>query len=167
MSLKMKIGIIKKNIYWLLLSLIIFFLDRFFKIYVINLFDTKNISEIYITPFLNLFLIWNKGIAFGLFSFNDQMIYKIITILIVMVVLIIFMMILNSEGVKKYSLASILGGSLGNLYDRLYFSAVPDFFDFHFVGFHWFIFNIADIFITVGVIIMICNEIFKKKLNEN
>ena len=76
-------------------------------------------------------------------------------------------MILNSEGVKKYSLASILGGSLGNLYDRLYFSAVPDFIDFHFVGFHWFIFNIADIFITVGVIIMICNEIFKKKLNEN
>ena len=162
----MKIDIIKKNIYWLVLSLVIFFLDRFFKIYVINLFETNNISEIYIAPFLNLFLIWNKGIAFGLFSFNDQMIYQIITILIIIVVLIIFIMILNSEGVKKYSLASILGGSLGNLYDRLYFSAVPDFIDFHFVGFHWFIFNIADIFITLGILCLIYDEVFLEKKRD-
>ena len=72
-------------------------------------------------------------------------------------------MIIKSDGFKKYSLLMILGGALGNIFDRIFYGAVPDFIDFHVGNFHWFIFNVSDIFITSGVIIMILIEIFSKK----
>ena len=67
-------------------------------------------------------------------------------------------MAIKSEGFKRYSLLMILGGALGNFFDRITYKAVPDFLDFHIGNFHWFIFNIADVFITTGVIFMILNE---------
>ena len=76
-------------------------------------------------------------------------------------------MILKNSGFKKYSFLMIFGGALGNLYDRIFFKAVPDFIDFHIGNFHWFIFNFADIFISIGVICLIYDEIFlEKKENE-
>ena len=138
--------------------LLIFLLDRISKIYVIYLDNKLSGSEIFSSNFLNIYLIWNKGIAFGLFSFNEKIFYNILTIIILIIILIIFIMTIKSHGVKKYLLLMILGGALGNLFDRIFYKAVPDFIDFHIGNFHWFIFNVADIFITFGVIFMILLE---------
>ena len=139
--------------------LLIFLLDRISKTYVIYL-DKKLLgSEIFSSKYLNIDLIWNEGIAFGLLSFNHENLYNLLTILIAVIILVICFMIYKSSGIKKYFLIFILGGALGNIYDRIFFNAVPDFIDFHINGFHWFIFNVADIFISLGVIFMIFIEI--------
>ena len=150
---------LKKNYYIdIFLIFSIFVLDRVSKIYVIYL-DEKNFnSEIFLSKFLNIQLIWNEGIAFGLLAFEKGSFYNMITIIISLIVIVIFFLILKSSGFKKYSLLMILGGALGNLYDRIFYKAVPDFIDFHVGEFHWFIFNISDIFITLGVIFMILLE---------
>ena len=145
---------------------LIFLLDRVSKTYVINLNDKLLGSEILSSKFLNISLIWNKGIAFGLLSFNEKIIYNLITIIILIIILIIFFMVLKSYGLKKYSLLMILGGALGNVYDRIFYGAVPDFIDFHVQNFHWFIFNVADIFITIGVIFMIFLELIDINMNK-
>ena len=142
--------------------LLIFLFDRISKIYVIYLDNKLFGSEIFSSNFLNIYLIWNEGIAFGLFSFNEKIFYNILTIIIIIIILIIFIMIFKSHGFKKYSLLMILGGALGNVFDRLYYKAVPDFIDFHIGNFHWFIFNVADIFITIGILFMVIIELFNK-----
>jgi signal peptidase II len=159
----MKTNFINKIIITFLLVLIIFMLDRFTKIYIINIFNNQNINEIYLTSFLNFYLIWNKGIAFGLLSSEQNTIYNLITLVIIIISIIILLMIFRSNDIRSYFLILVLGGSLGNLYDRIINSAVPDFIDFHFKDFHWFIFNIADVFITLGVICLIFAEIFYNK----
>ena len=149
-----------------LLVFSIFLLDRFSKIYVIYI-DKKFLgSELLSSKFLNIRLIWNEGIAFGLLSFNETIFYNVLTLIILIIILIIFFMVLNSHGLKKYSLLMILGGALGNVYDRIFYRAVPDFIDFHIGNFHWFIFNVADIFITLGVIFMIIIEITGNNKNK-
>ena len=149
----------------LLLVLSIFLLDRFSKVYLIHL-DKKYIgSEIFSSKFLNIRLIWNEGIAFGFFSFSEIYLYNILTGLILIIIFIILIMILKSEGFKKYSLLIIFGGALGNVFDRIFYKAVPDFIDLHYGELHWFIFNFADVFITIGVIFMILIELFDKKEN--
>ena len=142
---------------FLLVSLI-FVLDRVSKIYVIYLDKNFLGSEIYSSKFLNISLIWNEGVAFGLLSFEKQSLYNILTLIIFIIILIIFFMIIKSSGLKKYALLMILGGALGNVYDRIFYNAVPDFIDFHIGNFHWFIFNVADIFITFGIFCMILLE---------
>ena len=151
-----------------LVTFFIFLIDRISKIYVINL-DKKLLgSEIFSSKYLNISLIWNEGIAFGLFSLGDKTSYNFLTIFILIIILIIIFMLKKSEGLKKYSLLMILGGALGNLFDRIFNKAVPDFIDFHVEEFHWFIFNVADIFITIGVILMIFLEFTdNKKKHEN
>jgi len=153
----------KKIIIYLFIFFLIFFLDRFSKLYILNLADTDNSLNLYLTPFLNFYLIWNKGIAFGLFSFDKNFIYNLITFLIIFITFIILIIAIKSEDYKGYFFITIFSGSVGNLYDRIYYSAVPDFIDFHLNNFHWFIFNIADIFISLGVICLIFVEIFFKK----
>ncbi len=137
----------------------IFLLDRLSKIYVIYLDNILLGSEIFSSKFLNITLIWNEGIAFGLFSFEDETFYNFLTLLIFAIICVIFFMIIKSEPLKKYSLLMILGGALGNIFDRIFYKAVPDFIDFHVGNFHWFIFNVSDIFISIGVIGMIIIEL--------
>ena len=150
---------LKKNLFISsLIIIIIFSLDRISKFYIILKSETNLSSSLYTSKFLNINLIWNEGIAFGLFSFNENYLYNLLTILIAIVIFIILIMIIKFEGFKKYALSMIFGGAVGNLYDRIFYSAVPDFIDFHIKDFHWFIFNVADIFITIGVIIMILSE---------
>ncbi|WP_440669874.1 signal peptidase II [Candidatus Pelagibacter sp. HIMB1483] len=158
---------INKNLYSnFLIVIIIFALDRISKYYVI-LLNEKNLSpDIFASKYLNISLIWNQGIAFGLFSFNEVNLYNFLTVLIAIIITIIFFMILRSEGIKKYSLLMILGGALGNLYDRIFYKAVPDFIDFHIGNFHWFIFNVSDIFISLGVLFLILQELIYKQTNE-
>jgi signal peptidase II len=138
---------------------LIYFLDRFTKVYVIQL-DRNNLgSDIFNSAYLNIILIWNKGIAFGLLSFSESYLYNIISLIIAIIIIVLVIMSLKSQGFKRYPLLMIVGGALGNLHDRFFFNAVPDFIDFHIGNFHWFIFNVADIFITVGVISMIISEL--------
>tara|TARA_Y100001958_G_C21114947_1_gene460809 strand:- start:386 stop:880 length:495 start_codon:yes stop_codon:yes gene_type:complete len=144
------------------LIFIIFLLDRISKIYVINL-DKKFLgSEIFASKFLNISLIWNEGIAFGLLSFGQENFYNLLTFFIILIIFFIFIIIRKSSGLKKYALMMILGGALGNVFDRIFYKAVPDFIDFHVGEFHWFIFNFADIFITIGVFYMILSEFIDK-----
>ena len=147
------------------LVIFIFLLDRISKIYVIYLDKKFFGSEIYSSKFLNIELYWNTGIAFGLFSFSENYLYNLLTFVIVIVIMIIIFMIVISKDFKKYPLLMILGGALGNLVDRIFFKAVPDFIDFHIQNFHWFIFNVADIFISLGIIFMILLEIIANNKN--
>jgi signal peptidase II len=148
--------------------LFIFILDRSTKIYLINLQETGVDIDFYILPFLNFYLMWNTGIGFGLASLESNMYYHILTLIIIIVNLILIFLLLKSKGIYNYIFAIIIGGSLGNLFDRIYYYAVPDFIDLHIGDFHWFVFNIADIFITLGIISLMLVEIFKKdKLSTN
>ena len=154
-----------KNFFLIVLSIFLF--DRFSKIYVIYLDKELLGSEIFSSKFLNISLIWNKGIAFGLFSFSQSNLYNLITLIIVIIIFIILILIKNTKGIERFCLSMVFGGALGNLYDRIVHKAVPDFIDFHIRDLHWFIFNVADIFITLGVIMLILLELLKtKKYNE-
>ena len=163
----------KINFKTLLINLIIviaiFLIDRISKIYIIEIAEIEGTVDIYINQYLNFFLIWNNGVAFGLLSFDERIAYNFITAIIVAVIFLILVMVYKSENRSVYFLLFILGGSLGNLFDRIYYSAVPDFIDLHYNSFHWFIFNVADIFISIGVLCLILVEIiFNKKVkNEN
>jgi len=145
---------------------LIYFLDRLTKIFVIQLDKNNFGSDIFNSSYLNIALIWNKGIAFGLLSFNETYLYNFLSLIISLIVVILVIMSLKNHGFKRYSLLMIIGGALGNLHDRIFFNAVPDFIDFHVGNFHWFIFNVSDIFITLGVISMIVLELVDNKTEK-
>ena len=147
----------------LFIVLIIFLIDRVSKFYIIKLAALENSLDIYLTSYLNLYMVWNKGIAFGLLSFNSSFIYGIVSLIILIIVIILLIIAVKEPNAfKRYCFLFILGGATGNLFDRFYYNAVPDFIDFHVQNIHWFIFNIADIFITLGVVCLIYAEIFFK-----
>ena len=154
---------IKKHSYSIFLISSIFLLDRASKLMMINLGNSTLELNIKISSFLNLNLIWNEGIAFGLFSFDKQIYYNSLTVIIILITAILVWLMLKSTGLEKIGFSMVVGGSIGNFSDRIYYSSVPDFIDFNFKGFHWFVFNVADIFITLGIIILIYLEVFKKK----
>ena len=160
---------LKKNLLNFFLIIVIFCIDRVSKFLMIQSSNPYGDININVTSFLNLNLIWNDGIAFGLFSFDQNLYYNMLTIFICLIILIIVWLMLNSRGFEQLSFIMIVGGSLGNIFDRFYYSAVPDFIDIHFNNYHWFIFNVADIFITLGIMFLISIEIFgsKNKKNEN
>ena len=156
-NLKNKI-IKKENIYFLAIILLTFFLDRYSKFFILENFigDTY-----YINDFINLDLVWNTGIGFGLLSSKSTILYNLITLLIGTVIIILFIVFFKSDNYEKFIFTIIIGGALGNFYDRLYFRAVPDFIDIHYGNFHWFTFNVADIFITLGIIIFLLKNFVK------
>ena len=157
----------KKILLNLVLVIILFLIDRISKIYILKLAELNNAVDIYITPYLNLYLIWNKGVAFGMISFDDQFIYNLITFIISLIIITLIVVTTKSKDIKKYFYMMIIGGALGNFFDRVYYSAVPDFIDLHVGNFHWFVFNIADIFITIGVICLITAEMITDKNINN
>ena len=159
---KNKINIKKSDVISFILIIIIFAIDRISKIYVIDLIQSKG-REIFVFDFLNLTLNWNTGIAFGLLSANANLLYHSISALILLIIIYLIYLMVISDKITKISISLIIGGAIGNLFDRINYYAVPDFVDFHYQNFHWFTFNIADIFITSGVLFMIVNEIFLKK----
>jgi|TARA_B100000242_G_C42846140_1_gene392949 signal peptidase II len=158
---------IKKIVLGTSILLLIFLLDRISKILILNILNESGNVDIYINSFLNFYLVWNKGIGFGLLSSDHDFFYNVVTILIVIINFVIIYMLFKEKGIKYYFLLIILGGSLGNLFDRFYYRAVPDFVDLNYNGYHWFIFNVADIFITIGIILLILAELMSyKKVNE-
>tara|TARA_B100001059_G_scaffold228663_1_gene260119 strand:+ start:2895 stop:3386 length:492 start_codon:yes stop_codon:yes gene_type:complete len=157
---KIKNTILKKeNFYFLAIIFFIFGIDRYSKIEIINNFSD---TSVYFNDFLNFDLIWNTGIGFGFLSTNSTLVYNLVTILIILVILFIISIFVNSERLDKLIYSIVIGGALGNLYDRLAYKAVPDFIDIHYNNFHWFTFNVADIFITIGILILILRNIFVK-----
>ena len=157
---------LKKHFVDFSIIIFIFLIDRVSKLLITSSQETYEQYGISVTSFLNFNLIWNEGIAFGLFSFDEKFYYNLLTIIIFLIILIIIWLMLKSKGFEKISFLLIIGGSIGNIYDRIYYSAVPDFIDIHFNNYHWFIFNVADIFISIGIILLIYLEFFKKKINE-
>ena len=152
----------------IIIILSIFIFDRLTKVYLINLQVTGTDIDFYIYPFLNFYLVWNTGIGFGLASMETNIYYHILTLIIVFINIGLIFFLVKFRGVGAYLIALIIGGSLGNLFDRIYYYAVPDFIDLHFGNYHWFIFNVADIFITLGIIGLISVELFKKeKVSKN
>ena len=152
----------------IIIILFIFFIDRATKIYLINL-QTEGIDiDFYIYPFLNFYLVWNTGIGFGIASMETSIYYHILTFIIIIVNFGLVFFLIKSEKIYTYLIALIIGGSLGNLFDRIYYYAVPDFIDLHIGQYHWFVFNVADIFITVGIIGLLFVELLKKeKISKN
>ena len=157
--------VIRNNLISLIFVVTIFLADRLTKIYILNLSEEGIEVDFYIFSFLNIYLVWNSGIGFGLFSADPNLFYHFITFLIIVINFILIYLLIKSSTKKSFLFAIILGGSLGNMYDRLYYFAVPDFIDLHLGDFHWFIFNVADIFITIGIIGLIIFELFG--LNSN
>ena len=158
----------KKGLIYFILLIILFIIDRFTKLYVLNIAENYGEVDLQINNFINLILIWNKGIGFGIFSFDSNFLYNILTTIIIIINLIIVYLVFISAKLRAIFYIIILGGSLGNLFDRIYYSAVPDFIDLNYKDFHWFIFNFADIFITIGIICLILKEFIDYiKKNEN
>ena len=148
----------KKNVLYFFFTITIFFIDRLSKYWAIKNLNNEDQFQIILSPYLSLDLIWNEGIAFGLLSFGERNLYNILTGLIILVTIIVIYLAIKAKGIEKYSFMMICGGSIGNIFDRLFYQAVPDFIDIHYENFHWFIFNVADIFITLGVFILIFRE---------
>jgi len=157
--------VLKKNIPSLLIVFIVFLLDRVSKYIILKLSQPLGELDISVTSFLDFNLIWNNGIAFGFFSFEQNFYYNFFTLLIILITSIIIWLSYKADGLEKISYLMIIGGSLGNIFDRIYYSSVPDFIDISINNFHWFIFNVADIFISAGVILLIILEFFKKKIS--
>ena len=155
----------RENIYFLFIIFIIFFLDRYSKHLALGLLENE--KYIFINNYLNLNLVFNSGIGFGLLSLNAGIYYNILSIFITLIILILFYFMFKSKTSEKIFFSFIIGGAIGNLYDRIFFKAVPDFLDFHIQEFHWFTFNVADIFISFGIIFMLLNELVYKSKNEN
>ena len=154
---------IKKNFWNFLFIFLIFVTDRLTKLFVINSVEKFGQTSIYQSSFLDINLIWNSGIAFGLFSFDDKIYYNLMTAMIVVIILIILWFITKTKNTEKIAFMMVFGGALGNIFDRLYYTSVPDFIDIHVGDLHWFIFNVADIFISLGIILLICLEFYLKK----
>ena len=147
----------------IIIVIAIFLFDRVSKIYLLNL-QTNGINiDFYVNPFLNFYLVWNTGIGFGIASMELSIYYHLLTFIILLVNIMLIFFLLKSKGIYAYLFALIIGGSLGNLFDRLYYYAVPDFIDLHLGDYHWFVFNVADIFITIGIIGFILSEFLMKK----
>ena len=159
-------SLIKKLSIYFLIVIVVFSFDRISKILILNILEDKEQVDIYINTFLNFYLVWNKGIGFGLFSFDSSNAYNLITLIILIINGFIIYLVFIEKGVKVYFLLIILGGSLGNFFDRLYYNAVPDFIDLNYKGYHWFIFNVADIFITLGIICLIFAELLNYKTSD-
>ncbi len=149
----------KENIYFLILTTIIIYLDRITKKKIIENFDN---NVFYFNDYINIDLIWNSGIGFGLLSTNSSLIYNLVTLSIGSVIVFLIYIFCISEKTDKFIYSIIIGGALGNLSDRIIYKAVPDFIDLHFDNFHWFTFNVADIFITSGILIFILRSFFVK-----
>ena len=154
-------------IYSMLIVIIIFFIDRISKNMIIN-YQEENDNVVYINDFINLDLVWNTGIGFGLLSSNSDLIYNLLSLLIFLIIIFLIYLVFKANSIDKTLFSIVIGGAIGNFYDRIVYFAVPDFIDIHYQNIHWFTFNIADIFISIGIIFLILKDFFLKneKINK-
>ena len=157
----------KINILTFLLVILVFLFDRLSKVKIINYVLKDGNNNIYINDYLNLDLVWNRGIGFGLLDMESGILYHLLSFLILLIIFVLIYIITKSNNIDKFLYSMILGGALGNFYDRVIYYSVPDFIDIHYNNFHWFTFNIADIFISLGIILILLREITPKKYEKN
>jgi len=153
----------KKNLLFFFIIFLMFSLDRISKTYAINFFLDQNIQSYYFNDFLNFVLIWNTGIAFGIFESENILYHSISVLIFIVICILIIWLIKSAQNFEKVSISLIIGGAFGNLFDRVVYNAVPDFIDIHYHDFHWFVFNVSDIVITFGVILLLLKDLFSKK----
>ena len=148
--------------------LLLIILDQSTKIYVARVMLNNRFENIEIFSFLNITFVRNTGISFGLFSNGgllNRYFFTIFALIVGLTLLIIAF--LNDDKIARFSLLFISAGAIGNAIDRIYFGGVIDFIDFFLYNFHWPAFNLADIFITFGVILLLFENLFGKKNAKN
>ncbi len=153
-----------ENFYCILLTIIIFIFDRITKI---KIMQDYNDNTFYVNQFINIDLTWNIGIGFGLLSTDTIAFYNLITVLIATIIIILLYFVIISKNFDKFIYSIIIGGAVGNFYDRLVYNAVPDFIDLHYNDFHWFTFNVADVFIVIGILIFLLRELLSKQNQDD
>ena len=151
----------RQNIICYVMITLVFLFDRISKIKIID--HQENNGPIYINNFINLELTWNTGIGFGLLSTSSNFFYNLVTTIIGFVIIVLIYFIFKAKFLDKIIFSLVVSGAFGNFYDRLAYKAVPDFIDIHYQNFHWFTFNIADIFISFGIIMLIGTDLILKR----
>ena len=152
---------------YLIAFILLIIIDQSTKVYTAKIMFNNSFESIELLPFLNIVFVRNTGISFGLFSDGgllNRYFFTSFSIIIGCALLIISL--LTKEKLIKFSLLMISSGAIGNAIDRIYFGGVIDFIDFFIYNFHWPAFNLADVFITLGVILLFFENIFGKVKNE-
>ena len=141
-----------------LLAAWVFGLDQLSKFWILKIVNLDERPPIQITPFADLAMAWNEGVSYGLLTTNAQMVLVVMSLVITAVLWI--WLARAAHPLSAAALGLIIGGALGNVLDRLIYGAVADFFSFHAFGFYWYIFNVADVWIAVGVGLILIESFF-------
>lgn len=154
----------KKDIVFIFTIIVVFFIDQLTKYIVKKTFISGEVVRL--LPFLNFTFVENKGIAFGILHKGGDLkhlILLVVTILAIILLFYLFYSVKNFSIKRAIIFGLIAGGALGNLYDRIFNGAVVDFIEIYYKNFHWPVFNIADTFITCGIILIFFFQLIKKE----
>ena len=144
----------------------VFLIDLLSKNKIISIFKDGVIEKIYVNDYLDFILVFNTGISYGLFSGGGDFQKWILISLSILIIIFLLSFVRNESSIlSKLGISFIIGGALGNVLDRFIYGAVVDFISLHAKGFSWYIFNIADMFIVVGVILFILSQFILSKKN--
>lgn len=144
-----------------IIALAAFAADLLCKTWMIHVYDIQSRGRVEVTSYFDLVMLWNPGISFGQLPQDSAFgRYAIISLSIVVITALYFWMSQAASRLIAVSIALVIGGALGNLFDRIVYGAVADFFSFHYAGYYWYVFNIADAAITIGVIGLVVDWIF-------
>ena len=157
---------IKEYLFVAVLSGSVLLIDFLSKNKIISIFKDGIVEKIYVNEYLDFILVFNTGISYGLFSGGGDFQKWILISLSILIIIFLLSLIRNESTIlSKLSISFIIGGALGNVLDRFTYGAVVDFISLHAKGFSWYIFNIADMFIVIGVIFFILSQFILSKKN--
>ena len=157
---------IREYLFVAVLSGSVLLIDFLSKNKIISIFKDGIVEKIYVNEYLDFILVFNTGISYGLFSGGGDFQKWILISLSILIIIFLLSLIRNESTIlSKLSISFIIGGALGNVLDRFTYGAVVDFISLHAKGFSWYIFNIADIFIVLGVILFILSQFILSKKN--
>lgn len=134
------------------LAVLTFVVDQAHKWWMLNVYGIEQKGKVTLTPFFDLVMVWNEGISYGLFAQDESGQWILIAVALVAACVLWVWMAQADNRIAGASIGLIIGGALANALDRALYGAVADFFSFHAFGYHWYVFNIADVAIVVGVI---------------
>ena len=131
-------------------------IDQAFKWWMLGPYQIASRGVVQVTSFFDLVLVWNRGVSYGWFTqTDDQGRWLLIGVSLVVVAVMIGWLATSQRRLANLALGLIIGGALGNVFDRVVHGAVADFFSFHAFGYSWYVFNLADVAIVVGVALLI------------
>ncbi|MCH2322495.1 MAG: signal peptidase II [Hyphomicrobiales bacterium] len=157
---------IKEYLFVAVSAVSVLLIDFLSKNKIISIFKDGIVEKIYVNEYLDFILVFNTGISYGLFSGGGDFQKWILISLSILIIIFLLSLIRNESTIlSKLSISFIIGGALGNVLDRFTYGAVVDFISLHAKGFSWYIFNIADMFIVLGVILFILSQFILSKKN--